>query len=159
MHLPKDQLVNFLRNIIGMLTEDGVFFCDECDNRSVEFKPNNNHAPIAPYKEATKMWSVLSLALINVLKNDLELTAEKIKIMLQEASEAIGHVCIEGQYQVTLHGKDQKKLITDGYRSSKAFFASIGKPIEGFIDTFDACIADDCIDVPFLTESVATFCK
>jgi SAM-dependent methyltransferase len=159
VHFPKDQLVNFLKNIIGLLAEGAVFLCDECDNRSVVFKPNNSGKTTAPYLEATELWSVLSLALMDDLKNDLELTAEKIIAKLQQAGGDSGNVRVEGQYQVTLRGKEQKKLIADGYRSSAAFFKSIGKPINEFIGVIDACVDDDSIEVPFLTENVVTFSK
>lgn len=157
VHLPKDKLVNVLKKIMNLLTNNGIFICEECDNRTVEFKPAANRIPKASYQKATKIWLKLSQFLMANLKNDLELTSDKLKNLLFSAGNGKGEIRIESQYQVILQGMKQKKLIPDGYRSSKDFFTSINKPIEQFIGIFDACVADDAIEVPFLTQKVVSY--
>ena len=160
VHVPNAMRVEFLKNVLGLLSETGVFLCDECDNRTVQFRQVVQGDTATPYEKATRIWSDLSLALMGFLKNDLELTPEKITQSLLEASnEKRVDIKVEGQYQIILRGSQQKRLITDGYRSSSdIIFKVYGKPIEDFIDSFDVCVLDDNIECTFLTQNVVT-CK
>lgn len=157
VHLSNAIRIEVLRNIFSLLAENGVFLCDECDNRTVECKPIEPNKTTAPYREANKLWSELSHALMRLLKNDLELTPEKIQAAFLEASNNKGKVCVDGQYQVTFRGKEQKRLLTD---SSKAPLIKIyGQEGESMIAIFDRCAADDNIEINFLTENVVSYHK
>ena len=159
VHLPSSIRREIIKNFLGLLSDVGVFLCDECDNRSVRFKPIQLDSVVsAPYEEATKLWSTISKGLMQLLGNDLEYTPEKIEKDLLTASNGKGEVKIEGQYQVVMRGKDQKRLITDGYRSSSKVVSQVcSKPFEEIISLFDKCVEDESIEIEFLTENVATY--
>lgn len=159
VHIPTDIRLEIIRKILELLSPTGVFLCDECDNRSVKFKPIDPDVPsIAPYEQATQLWSQISLGLMGLLHNDLELTPEKIKNDFKIASGDKGEVRIEGQYQVIMRGKNEKRLITDGYRSSAAIVSkACGKIFDELIAPFDLCVEDDNIEAEFLTEHVVTY--
>lgn len=159
VHLPSSIRMETIKNLLGLLSESGVFLCDECDNRSVRFKPIQFSSIVsAPYEEATKSWLTISKGLMQLLGNDLEYTPEKIGKDLVAASAGKGEVKIEGQYQVVLRGKDQKRLLTDGYRSSSRVVSQVcSKSFEEIILPFDKCVEDESIEVEFLTENVVTY--
>lgn len=159
VHLPNEVRENVLRNVIKLLAKNGIFICEECDNRSVEFQPNGEKDPTAPYEQASELWSALSLTLMKMLKNDLEFTPDKISRLLSIASNGNNkNIKIEGQYQLTLKGFHQKRLITDGYRSSASILSkAYGKPIEPIIEIFDQCAKDDGLDAPFLTQNLVSY--
>lgn len=161
VHLPSSIRVEIIKKFIELLSDIGVFLCDECDNRSVSFKPIKTDSIVsAPYEEATKLWSVISKGLMQLLGNDLEYTPEKIAKDFTEAAgkEKGGEVKVEGQYQVVMDKKDQKKLLTDGYRSSSKVVVQIcDKPFEEIIAPFDKCVADDFVKIEFLTENIVTY--
>lgn len=159
VHLPCTMRLEVIKNILKLLSKNGIFLVDECDNRDVRFKPiGSNSIPIAPYEQATKLWSEISLGLMQLLKNDLELAPEKIKHDFASASEGKGEIKIEGQYQVVLRGRDQKRLITDGYRSSASLVSkACTKAFAELVAPFDACVDDDQIEIEFLTQNVISY--
>lgn len=159
VHLPSSVRINVIRNLLSLLSNNGVFLCDECDNRSVKFKSiRDKDAATALYSKATQLWSTISKGLMKLLGNDLEYAPEKIKMDLLTAGKGRGEVNVEGQYQIVLRQRDQKKLITDGYRSSHKIVSQVcEKPFEEIIAVFDKCIEDESIVVEFLTENVVTY--
>ncbi len=159
VHLPSKKRVEVIKNILGLLSKNGVFLCDECDNRNVRFKPIESASVVrAPYQEATRLWSIISKGLMQVLGNDLEYTSEKIQEDFLLASDGIGEVKVEGQYHVILRGKSEKKLLTDGYRSSSELVSQVcNKPFEEIIEAFDKCVENESIEIEFLTENVVTY--
>ena len=161
VHLPKDRLVTILEDIFSMLAPNGVFLCDECDNRQVAFRPIEVRPSVSPYEQATRDWLDLSKNLMQLFGNDLELSTEKIVEIFSKASHGIGRIGIEGHYQVIFHGYEQKRFITDGYRSAAIPISKAsGKNVEhDIIPAAEQCAMDKNIEIAFLQQSVLSYSR
>ncbi len=167
VHLPKDKIEEVLSAIFKLLSpENGVFLCDECDNRKVSFINRTEHRAPPQASIATKSWKNISKALMTHFGNDLELTPEKIGSYFDRAASRFhmsGKTTLEGQYQVTLETKEQKNLITLGYESSKEPLIQSLQAFNNKVDflelmkPFYACREDEDIQIKFLLETVMSF--
>ncbi|MDO8955089.1 MAG: methyltransferase domain-containing protein [Gammaproteobacteria bacterium] len=159
VHLPNP--MQFVQKMLGLLSDKGVFVCEECDNRTVEYRPIVTNQLTPTYaKEATKIWSEISKALMAKLNIDLELTSEKMVKLFSQASNGKGDIKVEGQYQIIFHGSEEKRLINDGYHSMAAtIHKAYGKALADFMAPFEASMNDDNIEAAFLTENVVSYRK
>ena len=161
VHLSKDRLVGILEDIFSMLSPNGIFLCDECDNRQVAFRPIEGRPSASHYEKATQDWLALSKNLMQLFGNDLELSSEKIVDILSKASHGIGRIRVEGHYQVIFHGYEQKRFITDGYRSAATpIYKASGTNVEqDIIPASEQCAKDENIEVAFLQQSVVSYSR
>lgn len=153
VHVPTKLIKKTLGKIISLLSENGIFICEECDNSKVLFSCNREDEALKKdCEKSTESWLEISNKLMKLLGNDFALTPEKITQHFIDAGAAAKQIEHLKTYQIKLKNAEEKDLICKGYRSSSEVLRQIDVDVETIIKPFEHCANDDDVEVDFLVQ-------
>ncbi len=167
VHIPLLKREAFLNTVLSALSPGGVFLSEECDNSTVNYKLSEISASQPHptyYQQANDNWQQISKSLMEKLNIDLRLTGDKLSTLLTSVaknSTILGKITLEGDYQLTLQNEAEKRIITDGWYSSRAMIEDLVADVgfNTFVEPFIACNKDGTVQADFIRQHIISFCR
>ncbi len=153
---------------VGLLSENGVLICEECDNTAVKYQPKISTevtTEVLSYcEEATQAWFTVYNGLERKLGNDLKYSSEKMCDDFLRASKQAsikGVVENVGNYQIVYNTQDKKELITNGYKAhgDKLIKEVTGRSLEEILEPALFAAQQANIEMYFLRENIVSFTR